>query len=189
MKKSGNLFIIIGLVMMITAVGLQWYNGYTNKAAGEFANSTYDELQATMLRVEEEETEKEKVVTLNGNGYIGTISIPSLGLTLPIMDSWSNNKMKVSPCRYYGTIETNDLVLCSHSYDNLLGDIGKLKQGDKVLITDMNDNKYVYEVKVVEILNPTDVKEMVESEFDLTLFTCTKDNLNRMTVRLNKVNV
>ena len=31
------------------------------------------------------------------------------------------------------------------------------------------------------------VKEMIENDFDLTLYTCTVDGLNRVTVRLNRV--
>ena len=51
----------------------------------------------------------------------------------------------------------------------------------------MNNNEYYYEVKVTEVLSPRDVKEMIESEFDLTLYTCTTDAINRFTVRLNRV--
>ena len=40
---------------------------------------------------------------------------------------------------------------------------------------------------VVEVLSPTDVDEMINSDFDLTLYTCTKDSKNRITVRLNRV--
>ena len=42
-------------------------------------------------------------------------------------------------------------------------------------------------MEVIEILGPTDIKEMIENEFDLTLFTCTSDSQNRVTVRLNRV--
>ena len=40
---------------------------------------------------------------------------------------------------------------------------------------------------MIEILSPKDVKKMIDSPFDLTLYTCTSDNLNRVTVRLNRV--
>ena len=127
------------------------------------------------------------VVDIDGYGYIGTMNIPTLGLKLPIMSDWDNERMKISPCRYYGSIYTNDLVICSHSYDNLLGNIYKLNQGDLLVLTDMYGQDFIYEVKVVEVLGPDDVKEMIESDFDLTLYTCTKDNLNRLTVRLNRI--
>ena len=46
-----------------------------------------------------------------------------------------------------------------------------------------------YEVLEIEILKPTDVDKMVNNEFDLTLYTCTSDNMNRVTVRCNRVNI
>jgi len=103
------------------------------------------------------------------------------------MSDWDYNKMKISPCRYYGSIITNDLVICAHSYDNLFGRLKNLNTGDLLILTDMNNNEYIYKVEVIEILSPNKVEEMIESDFDLTLFTCTKDALNRVTVRLNRV--
>ena len=47
--------------------------------------------------------------------------------------------------------------------------------------------QFIYKVEVIEVLGPDDVTEMIENDFDLTLYTCTKDNLNRVTVRLNKI--
>ena len=51
----------------------------------------------------------------------------------------------------------------------------------------MNGKEHLYQVELTEILAPTDIKEMIESDFDLTLYTCTNDNLNRITIRLNRV--
>lgn len=189
MRKSGIVLVIIGCMLIITSFGLAIYNNYENKQAGIKSNIAFEKIQETFNREElVEDTNKEmKIVDIDGYGYIGTISIPTLGLNLPIMSDWDNERMKISPCRYYGSIYTNDLVICSHSYDNLLGNIYKLNQGDLLVLTDMYGQEFVYEVKVVEVLGPDDVKEMIESEFDLTLYTCTKDNLNRVTVRLNKL--
>ena len=107
----------------------------------------------------------------------GASSRPILTFTLPL----------VVPFRIL-TLETNDLVICAHSYKNFFRYIKNLVKGDIVVITDINGNKYLFEVKVVEILKPENIKEMIESEFDLTLFTCTYDSQNRVTVRLNRVN-
>ena len=40
---------------------------------------------------------------------------------------------------------------------------------------------------VLGVLDAEDIKKMIESEFDLTLFTCTSDSQDRITVRLNRV--
>ena len=42
-------------------------------------------------------------------------------------------------------------------------------------------------METVEILKPTEIKEMIESNFDLTLYTCTKDSKSRVTIRCNRI--
>ena len=51
-----------------------------------------------------------------------------------------------------------------------------------------NGIDYIYEVLEIEILKPTDVSKMIDNDFDLTLYTCTSDGLNRITVRCNQIN-
>lgn len=52
--------------------------------------------------------------------------------------------------------------------ENVFGRIKYLNTDDILILTDMNNNEYIYKV------------EMVESQFDLTLYTCTKGGLNRV---------
>ena len=190
MNKKGITLVIIGVLFLIIAGSLVFYNNYENKKAGLKSKEAYNKIQDVLKEINEENDIKEmKVVNIDGNEYIATINIPSLNLELPVMSDWDYNKMKTSPCRYYGSIFTNDLVISAHSYDNLFGRIKTLNQGDLLILTDMNHDEYVYEVEVIEVLSPNDVKEMIESEFDLTLYTCTSDTLNRVTVRLNRVDL
>ena len=92
-----------------------------------------------------------------------------------------------SPAVYYGSIESNNLVICGHSYTAHFGNLYKLKKEDIIIITDVNNNKYTYQVELTEILSPSNIKEMIESDFDLTIYTCTKDGLKRVTVRCNRI--
>ena len=39
------------------------------------------------------------VMEIDGNDYIGTLSIPSLELSLPVMSEWSYPKLRSAPCR------------------------------------------------------------------------------------------
>lgn len=185
MNKRGFILVCIGVFLICSSFVLQMYNTYQNRNAGVVASRTYNEIKETLLRVEDDFDTNS--ITIDGNDYIGTILIPALGLELPIMSDWDNEKMKIAPCRYYGSIYTNDLVLCSHSYDNLLGNIKDLNVSDLVIINDIRGEQFIYKVEVIEVLGPDDVTEMIENDFDLTLYTCTKDNLNRVTVRLNKI--
>lgn len=188
MKNSGINLIIIGSLFVFMSFGMIYYNKYENKNAGIRSKEVYNKIEESVKQISNNiESTEMKVVNIDGYDYIGTLNIPSLSIKLPIMSDWDYNKMKISPCRYYGSVFTNDLVICAHSYDNLFGRLKELNVGDIVILTDMNNNKYYYEVKVTEVLLPRDVKEMIESGFDLTLYTCTTDALNRVTIRLNRV--
>ena len=189
MNKKSRILVVTGIILITIALSLTLYNIYINQQAGQKSQDIYQKLQEEFKKTIAQASPKEmKLITIDGYDYIGTIEIPVLDLKLPIMADWDNEKMKISPCKYYGSIYTNNLVLCSHSYDKLFGNIETLQQKDKVIITDMYNNKFIYEVELIEVLKPNDIEEMIESDFDLTLYTCTKDNQDRVTVRLNKIN-
>ena len=50
----------------------------------------------------------------------------------------------------------------------------------------MDKNVFGYRAVSVEILDPTAKEEMTSGDYDLTLFTCTLDGKNRLTVRFEK---
>jgi sortase A len=126
-------------------------------------------------------------VEINGRLYIGYLSIPALDLELPVQSQWDYPSLKVSPCRYYGSTKTDDLVIAAHNYARHFGGLTQLSPGDLVYFTDMDGLVNRYEVVEVDILNPTDIEEMTAGEYDLTLFTCTYGGKSRVTVRCLRV--
>ena len=127
------------------------------------------------------------IVTIDEEDYIGTLSIPSLGLTLPVLDDWSYPKLKKAPCRYVGSVYQNNMVIAAHNYTTHFGSVNKLRSGDTVTFRDAYGNTFIYEVIELEILQPSDVEEMQTGDWDLTLFTCTVGGSSRVTVRCEKV--
>ena len=43
--------------------------------------------------------------------YIGMLEVPSLELSLPVMDQWDYDRLKISPCRFAGNLYQDDLVI------------------------------------------------------------------------------
>ena len=180
-NKKWFILIIIGIIFICLAFLLLLYNKYEDEKAGQASQEALEiieeNLEATSLT--------EEVINIEGNDYIGIINIPTLNLKLPVMSECTDKKMKLSPCRYYGSVQTNNFVICAHSYKNLFRYIKNLKSKEIVIYKDTLGNEYLYEVELIEILAPEEIEEMLESEFDLTLYTCTNDIQNRVTVRLN----
>ena len=120
---------------------------------------------------------------IDGETYIGVVEIPSLELSLPVMSDWSYPQLKKAPCRYVGSVYSHDVVICGHNYDRHFGRLKELVPGDEVRFTDMDGNVLRYSVCAVEQLAKTAVEEMQTGDWDLTLFTCTKGGVMRVTVR------
>ena len=124
---------------------------------------------------------------IDGIDYIAQISVPSLDLDLPIASSWTYETLKSTPCRYSGSAYSRDLVLLAHNYATHFGGIGQLEQGDQLILTDMDGNIFYYEANCVEVLPPTAVEEVIDSGFDLTLFTCTVGGKQRICAHFDLV--
>ncbi len=123
------------------------------------------------------------VKEIDGMSCIATIQIPELGLYLPVINEWTYPNLRVAPCRYSGSMYSDDLVICGHNYSRHFGGLRYLNPGAQVILTDAEDHVFYYTVSYVEVLNPSQVEEMVTGDWDLTLFTCTLDTTTRVTVR------
>ena len=194
--NKGKLFIIVGVFLILISLTMTFYNKYEDLNAGKQAREALDAFKSEVVvqnhiveSLTTEEVKEMKTVNINGDEFIGTITIPVLNLELPVMSEYSSSRLKKAPCRYYGNLFTNDLIICAHAYETFFANLVNLKQKDLIIFTDVDGNNYAYEVLEIEILKPTDVDKMVNNEFDLTLYTCTSDNMNRVTVRCNRVNI
>lgn len=154
-----------------------------------------EQVQAEILSLTEEEVEKNiqlheqypdiemPVKQLDGKCYIGVLDVPDLGLSLPIMDSWSEKNSRIAPCRYKGSAYNNDLIIAGHNYNSHFGNLKNLAAGDLVVFTDMDGHRFEYEIVEMLVLDGTAIEEMIAGEWDLTLFTCTYGGQTRMTLR------
>jgi sortase A len=127
------------------------------------------------------------IVEIDGYGYIGYLTVPALNMSLPIMAEWDYTRLKIAPCRQFGTAAGNDLVIAGHNYTSNFGNLKTLQVGDAVYFTDVDGKVISYEVSATEILQPTQVEEMRNSSWDLTLYTCTYGGRERVTIRCKQV--
>ena len=196
--KIGTVFLILGSVMILSSLSLFLWNRWEDRQAGDSAQEILTQVAAVIAEGDEEAGSEDipadaeggtemTEVEIDGYLYIGYLSIPSLGLDLPVMSSWSYPQLKISPCRYYGSTKTDDLVIAAHNYARHFGNIEDLSWGDAVYFTDMDGVTTAYKVVVVETLSPTAVEEMTSGGYPLTLFTCTYGGQSRVTVRCDTV--
>ncbi|MCL2383188.1 MAG: sortase [Oscillospiraceae bacterium] len=134
----------------------------------------------------------EKHVARDGTVYyaIGTISIPSLNITYPILSVTTYELLEKSPTRFWGPNpnEIGNLSIAAHNYRNhrFFSRISRLNNGDVIEITDLTGRTLIYEVFDQYIVNRNDVwvvHPREEGTREITLITCTNDSRQRIIVR------
>ena len=122
---------------------------------------------------------------VNGHEYIGTLSIPSLGLKVPVQRNWSYENLSVSPCRYSGSAYADNLTIIAHTYH--FGKLSSLALDATITFTDMENNVFRYVVREKNTISPNDANEIAHSGYDLTLVTCTLSGTKRVAVYCERV--
>ena len=195
-KKTGIAIIAVGAVLILSALLLLLYNRYEDAHAGQEAESLLASVEAAISAQEmaapnkPESTEalslpldpEMPVVTLGGYEYVGYVEIPTLGLKLPVMAEWDYTRLQIAPCRQFGSSRTDNLVIAAHNYDTHFGKLRELSEGETVLFTDMEGIVSTYCVEKLETLSPDAVDAVLNSGYDLVLYTCTKGGRTRVIV-------
>ena len=195
-KRADIVIIAVGAVLILSALLLLIYNRCEDVRAGQEAESLLASVEAAISAQEmaapnkPESTEalsppldpEMPVVTLDGYEYVGYVEIPTLGLKLPVMAEWDYTRLRIAPCRQFGSSRTDNLVIAAHNYDTHFGKLKELSKGDTVIFTDMEGIVSTYCIEKLETLSPDAVDTVLNSGYDLVLYTCTKGGKTRVTV-------
>ena len=203
-NRIGNILKGAGLILVTAAVLLLVYNLWDGHRARESEEAILAEYLQENKKVSERPDASDKEDKQNTPDYmlnpdmdmpeytlkslgdvacIGILEIPALNLELPVISSWSYSSLRLAPCRYSGSAYKGDLVIAAHNYQSHFGGLRTLPEGSEVFFTDAVGNRFSYYVAVTEALTPWSVDDMTSGEWPLTLFTCTLDSQNRVTVR------
>jgi len=231
-KAAGILLVLIGAVLIVSALLLFSFNRHQEAEAGRAADEKLAQLRSVMAseitRAEPEkesppvsvipdrqdnppeeitvpetlslpvepsapETEAETVpetetaateprIGIDGYEYIGYLYMEAIGVEVPVMADWDYTRLNIAPCRHFGSALTDDLVIAGHDYRTHFAYIGQLKQGDRIIFTDVLGTVYNYTVEKSEILAADAVDAVQNSGYDLVLYTCTYTGTSRITV-------
>ena len=138
------------------------------------------------------------ILNINKNGIMGYISIPKLGVEIPIYHTVSTEVLNIACGHIEGTSlpiggENTHSVLSAHRglpHAKLFTELDKMEQGDTFQITILNQT-FTYQVDQIKIVRPTEYSDIqiVEGEDLCTLLTCTPYGINshRLLVRGTRV--
>lgn len=215
--RFGTCLLLVGLLLVLGAGGLTafnlWDSNRAAKASNKISEQLMEEIKASAVETSEKPSEVDNdqlvsdeaeeyleqsrsegmpAVEIEGYAYIGLLEIPSLELCLPVMDTWDDERLKISPCLYAGSYFTDDMVICAHNYSTHFSSVRWISVGAEVNFTTVDGIEFHYTVTELENLDATQIDEMIHAdksaykEWDLTLFTCNTGGQTRCAVRCRK---
>ncbi len=139
-----------------------------------------------------------QALNVAGNGIIGYITIPKLGVEIPIYHGVSAEVLNIACGHIEGTSlpiggESTHSVLSAHRglpHAKLFTELDKLEVGDTFQITVLN-RTITYQIDQIKIVRPNETSDIqiVEGEDLCTLLTCTPYGINshRLLVRGSRI--
>lgn len=199
-KKPGTVFMAGGLLLLAAALLLTCFNLWEERRAEASSAAALAKLLPEMPAAVELPAQPEQALPdylldpememptleVDGQLYVGALSIPCLGLELPVISQWSYSALRTAPCRFSGSAYLDDLIIAAHNYRGHFGSLKTLCPGDEVVFTDMAGNLFRYTVTQLEILDGNALEELKSGDWDLTLFTCTLARTTRVVARCSR---
>lgn len=180
----------ISLFFIICALLLVLYNVLETRRAYVYSKNLIEEInklenEKKPLPIEEDILPIPSI-EVDGVEIIGNIEIPKLNVNLPVTKDWNYDLMKKYPNRYIGDTYNEPLIIMAHNYINHFGKIYELEKDDNIVFTDALGRVTKYKVELKDVIDGKDIDSMVNTDYDLTLFTCTLDSASRVTIRASR---
>ena len=148
--------------------------------------------QVVQIEQKIEVPDEQKLTASDGTIYetIGVINIPSVNANDPILSTYTDELLKIAPCRFHGPNpnEVGNLCIAGHNYKNskFFSKVPNLQLGDKIEITDLSGRMLTYTVYDKFIVNPDELEctsQLTNGNKEITLITCTNDNKQRHIIK------
>lgn len=196
-SRTGVALMAAGVLLILVAMGYVAVNVWEEWSAANASASALDQMENSWSAVETPMEEQPLYVQhpdmempevmIDGQAYIGSVSIPKLELELPVISQWTYPRLKLAPCRYSGSVYTDDMIILGHNYERHFRRFTEVETGDEVMFTDMDGNVFRYVVTLKEQIRGNDTERMMAGDWDLTLFTCARGGKMRITLRCDRV--
>ena len=203
-RKLGNMLMAAGGFLILCAVIVLGVNFYHEYKAGKEVDRILPILESKIRHVSESQTPESgsakkgeeisfvpEEVIIDGNVYIGILSVPSLELDLPVIRDYSDANLNIAPCLYSGSYLSDDMVIAGHNYRKHFSRLRKIPESTEIDFRCINGDVIKYRVLRVETIEPTQIEYLKEkdeeSQWDLSLFTCSMSGADRCVVRCIRV--
>lgn len=208
------IIVVIGILILLGFLGFDVYKKFaiekeTSKILDEYESSLNNidnntendnnELPGVIADPNENTTNTENnssnqgpvnKVQYKGYNVEGKIEIPAIDLEYPILEKTTPSSIEAAVAIMYSTNGLNqpgNTVIAGHNYRNgsFFGNNDKLKEGDKVYITDNSGTRIKYNIYNVYETSPDDSDFIVREtngKREISLTTCTDNSKGRLII-------
>lgn len=184
--------VALGALLLLAAAGLTgrnlWEQHRAQQASAELLDLARQSIRNGSSAEESEEADSGGPAASpdpwSGYDVDCVLSVPALGLELPVLADYSDALLRLAPCVYRYDPDSGRKVIAGHNYRVHFGRLGRLEAGDTVLCTALDGEQTEYRVTAVESISAQDAAALEAGEWDLTLLTCELDDRWRTLVRL-----
>lgn len=189
------IYIVLVLIVLICLEIINVFQKSTTDYDEETYSKVYDQYNAIeeendeygVSRILEENSEEKQV---DDNLVLGTIEIPKIGISYPVISTTTAEYLKIAPTKLAG-VGLNEKGNCSiigHNYENdkFFSKLGDLSKDDVVYIKEKDGMKRVYSVTEKKEISANDVSCLEQNTNDkrqVTLITCTNVKNKRLVVK------
>ena len=159
-------------------------------------NETQEKSIMEQENIKQDTKQVETNILTQYKGYpvIAKLEIPKINLETYVISEYSEQALKISVTKFYGgnPNEEGNFCIAGHNYitKNMFHDLKKLSIGDTFTLIDANNNEGIYQIYLVETVEPNETQclsQKTEGKTEVTLITCTTDSSKRIIVKAVKI--
>ena len=187
LQLSFSLFFVIAISIFI------FYNNFNLSRKENYSNQVLENYNIARLYANLNNNIDSASNEIDSNqifNIIGIIEISKINLYYPVFSTYSDELLKISPCKFYGPLpgKSGNLCIAGHNYDNdkFFSKISSLSVNDEIIIYDNSNNKFSYFVSDIYEVSSDDLSPVYsydKNNKQLTLITCNNFNNNRIVVK------
>ena len=176
MKKSNfiqKMCAIVGGLMLVSALATllywQWNISHSQKQAGIYVETLRNLMPQPQNAIPEERRDNTmSVLSVDGGDFVGIVEFPQYGSVLPVCGNWGRTSQY--PCRFSGSIYDGSLQIGATTQQGQYSFYREISVGDAVIFTDMEGNRYTFQVAAMRYEKHIDQAALQRQELALTLF-------------------
>lgn len=164
--------IVGGCLLICAMIALVYWRCNINssqKRAEGYVSTLTSLMPAPQNAVPEERRDNTMpAVSIDGKDFIGIIEIPRFSSSLPVGGDWGNSSKY--PCLFSGSIYDRTIQVGATTQKGQYDFYRDLSIGDALIFTDMEGNRFTYEIKSMCYEKHADPSLLATADADFVLF-------------------